>query len=141
MVRRIRAVLKKPPVKRTIRGLPYGARLRVIDNSGAKEVEIISVIGYKPSRGRYPQATIGDMVVVSVKKGTPEMRKKVVRAIVVQMRQKFKRPNGLTVHFEDNAAVIVDEDGNPKGTEIKGPVAREAVERWPGVGKIASMVV
>ncbi len=141
MVRRIRAVLKKPPVKRTVRGLPYGANIRVIDNSGAKVVEIIAVIGYKPSRSRYPQATIGDMVVASVKKGNPEMRKKVVRAIIVQMKQKFKRPSGLTVHFEENAVVVVDEDGNPKGTEIKGPVAREAVERWPGVGKIASMVV
>ncbi len=141
MVRRVRAVKKHPAKKRTIRGLPFGARLKVIDNSGAKEIQIFAVIGHKPSRGRYPAATIGDMVVASVKKGTPEMRKKVVRAIVVQMRQKYRRANGMVVHFEENAAVIVDKDGNPKGSEIKGPIAREAVERWPGVGKIASMVV
>ncbi len=139
---RVAKVTKKlPPIKRTIRGLPYGARLKVIDNSGAKTIQLFAVIGYKPSRRRYPQATIGDMIVASVKTGTPEMRKKVVRAIIVQMRQKFKRPNGLTVHFEENAAVIVDKDGNPKGTEIKGPVAREAIERWPGLARVAKMVV
>jgi large subunit ribosomal protein L14 len=104
-------------------------------------VEIISVIGYKPCRRRYPAATVGDMVVVTVKKGSPDLRKKVVRAIIVQMRQKYRRPDGSYVRFERNGAVIVDEDGNPKGTEIKGPVAREAVDRWPGLGRVASVVV
>ncbi|HDR53510.1 MAG TPA: 50S ribosomal protein L14 [archaeon] len=126
---------------KTIRSLPYGARVPVMDNSGAKVVEIIAVLGHKVTRGSNPSATIGDMVVVSVKKGKPDVRKKVSRAVIIQTRQKFRRPDGTTVHFENNAAVLVDEDGNPKGTEIKGAVAREAVERWPGVGRVASVVV
>lgn len=141
MVRRIKAVMKHPPIMRTIRGLPSGASVPVICNSGAKIIEIISVVGFKATRNQNPSAAIGDMVVVTVKKGTPEMRKKVARAIIVQARQKYRRPDGNFVRFERNGAVIVDEDGNPKGTEIKGPVAREAVERWPGLGKIASVVV
>ncbi len=141
MVRRIKAVMKHPPVMKTVRGLPSGASVPVVCNSGAKIIEIISVVGYKASRGRNPSATIGDMVVATVKKGSPDLRKKVVRAIIVQMRQKYRRPDGSYVRFERNGAVVVDEDGNPKGTEIRGPVAREAVDRWPGLGKIASVVV
>jgi large subunit ribosomal protein L14 len=141
VVRRLKAVQKHPPVMRTIRGLPNGAFLTAVDNSGAKELQLISVIGYKPVLNRYPAAAIGDMIVVSVTKGEPDIRKKVVRAIVIQMCQKFRRADGSFVRFEQNGAVVVDEDGNPKGTEIKGPVAREAVDRWPGLGKIASMVI
>lgn len=140
-VRRIKAVQRFGPAKRSIRGIPYGAQLPVVDNSGAKIVEVISVIGYKPCRCRYPQAMIGDMTVVTVKKGTPEMRKKVVRAIIVKMRQKSARPDGTVIHFEDNGAVVVDEDGNPKGTEIKSAIARESAERWPAIAKIAKVVV
>ncbi|MBR9680325.1 MAG: 50S ribosomal protein L14 [Candidatus Altiarchaeota archaeon] len=126
---------------RTIRALPSKAKMPAVCNSGAKIVEVISVIGYKATRGQQPSATIGDMVVASVKKGSPDLKKKVVRAIIVQTKQKFRRIDGNFVHFEQNGAVVVDEDGNPKGTEIKSPVAREAVDRWPGLGKIASMVV
>jgi large subunit ribosomal protein L14 len=141
VVRRLKAVQRHPPVMKTIRGLPNGAFLVAVDNSGAKEIQLISVINYKPVLNRYPAAAIGDMIVGSVTKGNPELRKKVVRAIVIQMCQKFRRADGSFVRFEQNGAVVVDEDGNPKGTEIKGPVAREAVDRWPGLGKSASMVV
>jgi large subunit ribosomal protein L14 len=141
MVRRIKTVLKRPPKMKTIRALPSKAKMPVVCNSGGKIVEVISVAGYKATRGQQPSATIGDMVVVSVRKGTPDLRKKVVRAIIVQTILKFWRFDGYFVLFENNGAVIVDEDGNPKGTEIKAPIAREAVDRWPGLGKIASMVV
>ncbi len=141
MVRRIRAVMKYPPRMKQVRCLPAGAKVPVVCNSGAKQIEIISVIGHNPSRGRYPTAAIGDMVVATVKKGSPDLRKKVVRAIIVQTRKKYRRADGGYVVFENNGAVIVDKDGNPRGTEIKGPVAREAIERWPGLGKVASMVV
>jgi len=67
------------------------------------------------------------MLVVSVKKGTPEMRKQVLNAVVIRQKKEYRRPDGLRVSFEDNAAVITDLDGIPKGTEIKGPVAREVV--------------
>ena len=141
MVRRLRAVTRFPPVQKTIRSLPSGAKIPVVDNSGAKTVELITVLGHKVTRGGNPSASIGDMVVVTVKKGKPDIKKKVVRAIIVQTRQKFRRPDGSTLHFENNAAVVVDEDGNPRGSEIKGAVAREAVDRWPGLGKVASVIV
>ncbi|MEM1872241.1 MAG: uL14 family ribosomal protein, partial [Candidatus Nezhaarchaeales archaeon] len=86
-------------------------------------------------------AGVGDMIIVSVKKGTPELRKQIMRAIVIRQKRPFRRPNGQWVQFEDNAVVIVTEDGNPKGTEIRGPVAREAAERWPRVAALATLIV
>ncbi|MCD6485066.1 MAG: 50S ribosomal protein L14 [Candidatus Odinarchaeota archaeon] len=121
------------------RGLPVGARLKCADNSGAKILQIISVIGYKTRLNRYPTATVGDMVVVTVKTGKPEMRNKVWKAIVVRQRKPYRRRDGTWIQFEDNAAVITDDSGSPKGSEIKGPIAREAAERWPLVSKIAKM--
>jgi large subunit ribosomal protein L14 len=111
------------------------------DNTGARELEIIAVIGYKGVRRRYPSAGVGDMVVVSVKKGTPDIRKQVHYAVIIRQRKEYRRPDGTRVKFEDNAAVIVDPKGNPKGTEIRGPVAREAAERFPKIGSIATIVV
>jgi large subunit ribosomal protein L14 len=123
------------------RALPSGARLEVVDNTGAKEIEIIQVIGYKGVRRRYPSAGVGDMVVASVKKGTPEMRKQVVRAVIVRQRKEYRRRDGTRVKFEDNAAVITNEKGDPKGSEIKGPVAKEAAERWSKIASVASIIV
>lgn len=123
------------------RVLPVGARLKVADNTGAKEIQIIAVIGYKGVLNRYPAARVGDMVVASVKKGTPDLRKQVVYAVVIRQKKEIRRPDGLRVKFEDNAAVLTTKEGEPKGSEIKGPVAREAVERFPKIGTIASMIV
>ncbi|RLI86720.1 MAG: 50S ribosomal protein L14 [Archaeoglobales archaeon] len=123
------------------RALPTGARLICADNTGARELEIIAVVGYKGVRRRYPSAGVGDVVVVSVKKGTPDIRKHVHYAVIVRQRKEYRRPDGTRVKFEDNAAVIVDQKGNPKGTEIRGPVAREAAERFPKIGSIATIVV
>ena len=78
----------------------------------------------------------------AVKKGKPEMKKQVVLAVIVRQKKEFRRPNGMRVKFEDNAAVVVKDDaGNPKGTLLKGPIAKEACERWPGIAKLASIVV
>ncbi len=126
---------------RQTRGLPTGAEIDCADNTGAKVVEIITVIAYHSTKKRQPAAGVGDMVVVSVKKGTPETRKKVMRAVIIRQRRPFRRPDGTMVRFEDNAAVIVTETGETKGTEIKGPVAREAAERWPRIAAIASQIV
>ncbi len=123
------------------RALPVGAILNVADNSGAKKVEIIAVKGYRGVRKRLPAAGVGDMVVVSVKEGVAKLRKQVVKAVIIRQRKEYRRPNGMRIKFEDNAAVIVNDDGTPRGSEIKGPVAREAVERWPDIGKIASLIV
>jgi len=99
------------------------------------------VPGYKGRLRRIPPAGIGDLVVVTVKKGTPEMRKQVVKAIIVRQRRPFRRPDGTWVAFEDNAVVIVTPEGNPKGSEIRGPIAREAAERWPQIANIATIIV
>ncbi|MEM3444782.1 MAG: 50S ribosomal protein L14 [Thermoplasmata archaeon] len=126
---------------RQTRGLPKGARLECIDNTGAKEIEIIAVPKYHGSHRRYPSAGIGDIVVASVKKGTPEMRKQVVYAVIVRQKRPFRRPDGTMVQFENNAAVITTETGEVKGSDIKGPVAREAAERWPRIAAVASIIV
>lgn len=126
---------------RIVRALPAGARIECIDNSGAKVIEIISVIGQRGVRRRMPKAGIGDLVVASVKKGTPEMRKQKVHAVVVRQRKEYRRPNGLRVSFEDNAVVITNENGEPKGSDIKGPVAKEAAERWSKIASLASIVI
>jgi large subunit ribosomal protein L14 len=123
------------------KSLVSGARLDVVDNSGAKVVEIISVIGYKGVRRRMPKAGIGDMIIGSVKKGTPEMRKQKVNAVIVRQKKEYLRPDGMRVSFEDNAAVVTNENGEPKGSDIKGPVAKEAAERWSKIASQAKIVI
>lgn len=123
------------------RGLICGSRLAVIDNSGAKVIEIIAVPGYGGVARRVPSAGVGDMVIASVKKGTPAMRRQIVYAVIVRQRRPTRRADGTMVFFEDNAAVIVTDTGETKGTDIKGPVAREAAERWPRVAATANMIV
>ena len=123
------------------RVLPVGARLQCVDNTGAREVEIVSVKGYKGVRRRLAIAGVGDMIIVSVKKGSVDMRKEVMTAVIVRQKKEYKRADGLRVKFEDNAAVIISPEGVLKGSEIRGPVAKEAAERWPGIGSAASTIV
>ncbi len=121
--------------------LPVGARLVCADNTGAKELEIIAVKGYKGVLNRYPSAGIGDLIVTSVKKGRPDLRKQIVLAVIVRQKKAYTRYDGAKIRFDDNAAVVVGEDGLPKGTEIKGAVARESTDRWNKIGSIASIVI
>jgi large subunit ribosomal protein L14 len=124
------------------KSLGRGARIETCDNSGAKIVYLISVKGSKTVKGRYPAAGIGDLVMVSVIKGNKEMRKQVVPAIIVRQKKEFRRLDGTRVKFEDNAVVVCkDEKGNPKGTIFKGPIAKEAAERWVPLAKVASIMV
>jgi large subunit ribosomal protein L14 len=122
-------------------GLQVGSYVNVADNSGAKEIMIINVPLIKTRLRRLPFAGVGDLVVASVKKGTPQMRRQIVYAVIVRQRRPFRRPDGTWVSFEDNAAVLVNPDGTPRGSEIRGPIAREAAERWPKVAKLATMIV
>lgn len=126
---------------RQTRGIPKGAYLECIDNTGAKRVQVIEVPKYHGTARRYPSAGVGDLLVVTVKRGTPEMRKQILYAVLVRQRRPFRRPDGLIVQFEDNACVVTNEGGETKGTEIKGPVAREAAERWPRIAATASIIV
>jgi len=127
---------------RTTRALPTGTFLATCDNSGAKILKIFGVKGHKTRKGRQPSARVGDMVVASVKRGRPDMVKQVVFAVIVRQKKEFRRPDGTRIKFEDNAAVVLKDDkGNPKGTLIKGPIAREACGRYPGISKLAKIVV
>ncbi|MFZ5392143.1 MAG: 50S ribosomal protein L14 [Patescibacteria group bacterium] len=104
-------------------------RLKVADNTGAKEIMCIKVIG--GTRRRY--ATIGDVIIASVKDAIPGggvvKRKEVVRAVIVRQCRNLVRPDGSSIRFDENAAVIVDKDNQPRGTRIFGPVARELREK------------
>ena len=126
---------------RQTRGLPQGARLVCVDNSGARTVEIIAVLNYKGVHRRLPSAGVGDVCIAAVKKGTPEMRHQMVRAVVVRCRRPFRRADGTMVQFEDNAAVLINEQGDTRGSQVKGPVAREAAERWPRIAAAAATIV
>jgi large subunit ribosomal protein L14 len=121
--------------------LPQGAYINCADNTGAKVLQLISVFLYKGRRRRKPSAGVGNMINCSVKEGTVKWRKQVVRAVIVRQKKEFRRPSGLRVAFEDNAAIMVNEKGEPVGTQIKGPIAKEVVERYMSIGKIASLVV
>ena len=127
---------------RIIRGIPRRSQVDSCDNSGAKKLVIVSIKGGKTTKGRNPAAGVGDLVFASVIKGTQEMRKQVVPCIIVRQRKEYRRPDGTRVKFEDNALVVLkDEKGNPKGTLIKGPVAKEVSYRWPLIAKLARIVV
>lgn len=112
------------------------SRLVVCDNSGAKEILCIRVLG--GTRRRY--ARVGDIIVATVKQASPTgnvKKKSVVKAVVVRSRQAIKRKDGTSIRFDDNAAVIIGEDKLPKATRIFGPVPREL--RDLGYGKIISL--
>ena len=109
---------------RTTLGLCVGSVMNCADNSGAKNLYIISVKGIKGRLNKLPGATVGNMVMATVKKGKPELRKKVMPAIVVRQRKAWRRVDGGGfVYFEDNAGVIVNDRGEMKGSAISGPVA------------------
>ncbi len=124
------------------KGLPFGSMVPVCDNSGAKIIKIFAVKRHKTVKGRYPAAGVADLVLGSVVKGRPDMRKQVVFAVVVRQRKEYKRPDGMRIKFEDNAVVVVKDDkGNPKGTIFKGAIAKEVCERWPAIAKVANIIV
>ncbi|MCW3982059.1 MAG: 50S ribosomal protein L14 [Candidatus Bathyarchaeota archaeon] len=129
---------QKPKVSR---GVQTGTMLKCADNTGARELRLVQAIGYKGRLRRLPSAGVGDLVMTSVRKGTPDMRRKLFRAVVVRQKMPFRRPEGVWVEFADNAAVIMTTEGEMKGSEVRGPVAREAAERWPRIASAASIIV
>jgi len=123
------------------RAIPVYTKLVCADNTGAKIIQVIQVTKYKGRLSRMPAASIGDLVTVVVKKGPAELKKQIFGAVIVRQKYPIMRLNGLRVTFEDNAAVLVTPEGEIKGTDIKGPVAVEAAERWPRIANLASMIV
>ena len=127
---------------RVTRGVNHGSILDCADNSGARKLRIVSVKRAKTRLGRYPSAGVGDLCMCSVVDGKKDVRKTVVQAVIIRQRRPYLRRDGTRVFFEDNAAVLIKDDlGNPKGTLIKGPLAKEAALRWPLVGKLSRTIV
>ncbi|ESO86811.1 hypothetical protein LOTGIDRAFT_128584, partial [Lottia gigantea] len=120
--------------------LPVGAIINCADNSGAKNLYIMAVAGVGGRLNRLPAAGCGDMVVATVKKGKPELRKKVMPAVIVRQRKPFLRKDGVFIYFEDNAGVIVNPKGEMKGSAITGPVAKECADLWPRIASNASSI-
>ncbi|RLJ04826.1 MAG: 50S ribosomal protein L14 [Candidatus Aenigmatarchaeota archaeon] len=130
----VKAKISKPITLRTV--------LTCIDNSGAKKLSVIAVKTYKGKRRRLPRAGIGDIVICSVVNGNEKMRHKVVYAVIVRQKKEYRRPDGTRIKFEDNAAVVINPKNNePQGTEIRGIVAKEVIQRFSAIGKIATQVV
>ena len=126
---------------RPTKSLNIGSLVEACDNSGARICRIVGVKLCKTSKGRMVYAKIGDQVKVTVRKGDPKMKGELFDAVLVRQRKPWKRITGERICFSDNAvALLKDEKGNPKGTQIKGAVAREIQERWKEVARIASTV-
>lgn len=128
--------------KSNSRSLPIGAEIEVIDNSGAKVVKVISVKGYKSVKRMLECGGVGDMITAHVTKGKPDMKHTVVKCVIVRQKQEYKRPDGTNIKFASNGAIVLKDDkGNPKGTIIKGAIAKEVGERFPAVARIANVIV
>lgn len=132
---------KKIAKPRTSYGLCNGSRLFITDNSGAKIAQIINVDHYKTRLRRLPKATVGDICTVTIKKGRPEMRGSIMKAVIVRQKMIYRRLDGTRLCFEDNAGVLVTKEGDPRGTEIRGPIAREAAEMFPRLASISSLII
>ncbi len=132
----------QPLKARVTRALPVGCNIETCDNSGAKIIRIFNIMGLKTVKGRIGSCGVSDLVMASVQRGRPDMRKQIVFAVIVRQKKEYRRADGTRIKFEDNSAVVLKDDkGNPKGTIFKGAIAKEACERWPGIAKIASIVV
>ena len=126
--------------RKITRALPTGAIIPVADNSGARMVMIISVKGHKTRLRRQPAAKVGDLIVCSVKKGSPKLRRQIVHGVVIRQKKPYKRADGSWISFEDNAVVVTNETGEPRGSEIRGPVSKEAADAWPRIASAARVI-
>lgn len=123
------------------RALNSESMLNCADNSGAKLVQIINFKNYKGRKRRFPRGGVGDVVSCVVKKGDFKLRHKVHYGVIIRQKKEYRRSNGIRVCFEDNAVILVDKKMNAIGSEVKGPMAKEVVERFLPLGKLASIVV
>jgi large subunit ribosomal protein L14 len=122
--------------------IPIRAVLNCADNSGAKELRLINVVGYKGRLRRLPKAGVGNVIICSVTKGKEKMMHQIVYAVIVRQKKEYRRMDGMRVKFSDNAAVLVNQKTyEPIGTEIRTVIAKEVVERFSAIGKIASIVL
>ncbi len=138
---RRKTVRKRMSKPRTSYGLCNGSKILITDNSGAKIAQIINVDRSKTRLRRLPKATVGSVCTVTIKKGKPELRGNILKAVIVRQKMIYRRVDGTRLAFEDNAGVIISKEGDPKGTEIRGPIAREAAELFPRLASISSLIV
>ena len=121
--------------------IPTLAVINCCDNTGAKNLYVIAVTMIGARLNRLPSGSVGELFLASVKKGKPELRKKVIPAVIVRQRKAYRRREGHFLYFEDNAGVIVNNKGEMKGSAITGPVAKECAELWPKIAGAASSIV
>merc|ERR1712224_708235 len=122
-------------------GLPVGAVITCADNTGAKNLSIISIVGRSARLNRLPSGAPGDMIMSTVKKGKTELRNKVTPAVIIRQRKPYRRLDGSYIYFEDNAGVIINQKAEMKGSAITGPVAKECAELWGRIASCASIIV
>ena len=122
-------------------GLPVAAIMNCADNTGAKNLYVVAVCGIKGHLNKIPSAGVGDMCLCSVKKGKPELRKKMMPAVVIRQRKSWRRKEGVILYFEDNAGVIVNPKGEMKSSAITGPVGKECADLWPRIASNAGSIV
>ena len=132
------------PIKiNPVRSIPIGAVINIADNSGARKLKVISVKGFKARTRQLGCGGVADLVTGTVVAGNQDMKHNVVQAVIIRQKKEYARQDGMRVSFEDNAGAIIKDLklGTPKGTVIKGPVAKEVALRWSQVGKLASILL
>ncbi|KAJ9564927.1 hypothetical protein OSB04_000893 [Centaurea solstitialis] len=118
-------------------GLPVAATVNCADNTGAKNLYIISVKGIKGRLNRLPSACVGDMVMATVKKGKPDLRKKVMPAVIVRQRKPWRRKDGVFIQCWSHC----QPKGEMKGSAITGPIGKECADLWPRIASAANAIV
>ncbi|KAH0913623.1 hypothetical protein HID58_036944, partial [Brassica napus] len=134
-------------------GLPVAATVNCADNTGAKNLYIISVKGIKGRLNRLPSACVGDMVMATVKKGKPDLRKKVMPAVIVRQRKPWRRKDGVFMYFEVlfcnvlidfSKLIMLESSSTPReneGSAITGPIGKECADLWPRIASAANAIV
>merc|ERR1711878_185440 len=120
--------------------LPVASTMMCADNTGAKNLYMIACTMTGARLNRLPAGSVGDLFLASVKKGKPELRKKVMSAVIIRQRKAIRRREGHFLYFEDNAGVIVNPRGDMKGSGITGPVAKECSDLWPKISGNAGSI-
>eukprot|EP00806_Schmidingerella_arcuata_P006768 Macronucleus_7175.p1 GENE.Macronucleus_7175~~Macronucleus_7175.p1 ORF type:complete len:141 (+),score=44.01 Macronucleus_7175:1-423(+) len=120
--------------------LPVASVMNCADNTGAKNLYMLACTMTGARLNRYPAGSVGDLFLASVKKGKPELRKKVMSAVIIRQRKSIRRREGYFLYFEDNAGVIVNPKGDMKGSGITGPVAKECSDLWPKISGNAGSI-
>lgn len=118
-----------------------GSVITCADNTGARTLRIISKIGKGGAHRKLNSAGVGDIIMASVRSGSPQYMKKKVRAVVIRQKHPLRRKDGLRVRFEDNAAILITDNNLAVGTEVKGVMAREVVERYIKLAGVATRVI